>query len=255
MINRNDDPYEWTTELHDHRFWSHFQVDWYISIIKDRKSPITSQLYVNWSYMQQKRDLVFNKVITKVQTLGIFDMLGMYQDWNTELVAQFYSTAWRSGYGFESTINFSIEGHRFSLCVTEFPTIFRPASNDLHMLKIITKRTIAENELAPLYYPGNEHNYGKTHGLLLEYAIFNNIFHNTFTPKRGDRTSIHGSTSNVLLAILYNQPPPCISTFLWTEFMFMLNHGTTFVIYAPYIQRIINYKTDMEFGYHGKHGA
>jgi hypothetical protein len=27
MINQNDDPYEWTTELHDHRFWSHFQAD------------------------------------------------------------------------------------------------------------------------------------------------------------------------------------------------------------------------------------
>jgi hypothetical protein len=39
------------------------------------------------------------------------------------------------------------------------------------------------------------------------------------------------------------------------EFMFMLKHGTTYVIYAPYIQRIINYKTGMEFVYDGKHGA
>jgi hypothetical protein len=37
--------------------------------------------------------------------------------------------------------------------------------------------------------------------------------------------------------------------------MFVLNHGTQYAIYAPYIQRIINYKTDMEFGYDGKHGA
>jgi hypothetical protein len=34
----------------------------------------------------------------------------------------------------------------------------------------------------------------------------------------------------------------------------MLNHGAQYVMYAPYIQRIINYKTDMEFGYDGKHG-
>jgi hypothetical protein len=39
------------------------------------------------------------------------------------------------------------------------------------------------------------------------------------------------------------------------EFMSMLNHGTTYVIYAPYIQRIINLKIEMEFGYDGKHGA
>jgi hypothetical protein len=51
MINQNDDPYECTMELHDHRIWSNFQADWYLSIIKDKKNPITPQLYVDWSYM------------------------------------------------------------------------------------------------------------------------------------------------------------------------------------------------------------
>jgi hypothetical protein len=37
--------------------------------------------------------------------------------------------------------------------------------------------------------------------------------------------------------------------------MNMLTHGAQYVIYAPYIQRIINCKTEMEFGYDGKHGA
>jgi hypothetical protein len=37
--------------------------------------------------------------------------------------------------------------------------------------------------------------------------------------------------------------------------MHMLNHGAQYVIYAPYIQIIINIKTEMEFGYDGKHGA
>jgi hypothetical protein len=43
--------------------------------------------------MQNKCDPVFKKVITKAHSLGIFDILGMYQEWNTELVAQFCSTA------------------------------------------------------------------------------------------------------------------------------------------------------------------
>jgi hypothetical protein len=198
---------------------------------------------------------VFNKVIAKAHSLGIFDILGLYQDWNTKLVALFCSTTWRSGNGYESIINISIEGHRFSVCVMDFPTIFDLAHDDFLRDEVITERTIAENELAPLYYLGNENFYGKTHGLLLKYAIFNNIFRNTLTPKRGDRTSIHGSTRTLLLAILDNKPPPCISTFVWTEFTFILQHGTTYVIYAPYIQRIINYKTDMEFVYDRKHGA
>jgi hypothetical protein len=137
----------------------------------------------------------------------------------------------------------------------DFPTIFDLVHDDFLRDEVITERTIEENELAPLYYSRIENFYGKTHDLLPEYAIFNNIFRNTLTPKQGDYTSIHGSTRTLLLAILDNKPPPCISTFLWTEFMFMLQHGTTYVIYAPYIQRIINYKTDIEFVYDGKHGA
>jgi hypothetical protein len=41
MIYRHENPYEWTSDLHDHRFWNNFQVDWYLTVIKDRKNPIT----------------------------------------------------------------------------------------------------------------------------------------------------------------------------------------------------------------------
>jgi hypothetical protein len=226
MVNHIENPFDWTTELHDH-----------------------------WTYMQNKHDPVFNKVIAKAHSLGTFDIPSLYQDWNMLLVSQFCSTAWRSGNGYESTSNFSTKGHRFSVCVMDFPTIFGLAHDDFLRDEVITERTIAENELVPLYYPGNENFYGKTHGLLPEYAIFNNIFCNTLTPKRGDRTSIRGSIRTLLLAILDNKPPPSINIFLWIEFMFMVQHGTTYVIYAPYIQRIINYKTDMEFVYDVKHGS
>jgi hypothetical protein len=188
-------------------------------------------------------------------TLGIYDILGLHQEWNTELVAQFYATTWRSGDGFDSTLNFSIEGHRYELTITELPIIFGLAPNDFHREPISYEGSISDNELAPLYFPENENNYGTNYGMLPEYYIFNNIFRNTLTLKRGNRTSIRGSTRNLLLAILDGQPPPCISVFFWAELMFVLNHGTQYAIYAPYIQLTINYKTEMEFGYDGKHGA
>jgi hypothetical protein len=204
--------------------------------------------------MQKKHDPVFQRVIAKSQSLGIYDILSLYQDWNTELVGQFCATSWRSGDGFESTINFAMEGHHFEFKVTKLPTIFGLAPDYFHRMPISTKWSISDNELAPHYYLRNEHNYGTTHRMLPEYYLFNHIFHNTLTPKRGDRTSIRGSTRNLLLAILDGQPLPCINVFFWSELMFVLNHGTQYVIYPPYIQWIINLKTDMEFGYDGKHG-
>jgi hypothetical protein len=61
-------------------------------------------------------------------------------------------------------------------------TIFAFAGNDFDREPISTERTISDNELAPLYYPKNEHNFGTNHGMLPEYYIFN-IFCNTLTPK------------------------------------------------------------------------
>jgi hypothetical protein len=124
MITQHDNPYDWTIELYDHRFWNNFQANWYQTVIKDRKNLVTSQLYVDWSYIQWKHDPVFHNVLTKAQTLGIYDILCLYQDWNIELVAQFYATTWRSGDGFDSTLYFTSEGHRFELKITELPTIF-----------------------------------------------------------------------------------------------------------------------------------
>jgi hypothetical protein len=208
MINRYEHPYDWTTELHGHKFWNNFQADWYLTVIKDRKNLITSQLYVDWPHMQRKRDPVFQKVITKPQTLGIYDILGLHQEWNTELVTQFYATTWRSGDGFDSMLNNAIEGHRYELTITELPIIFGLAPNDFDREPISSERSISDNELAPLYFSRNKNNHGTNHCMLPGYHIFNNIFLNTITPKRSDRTSIRGSTWNLLLAVLDGQPLP-----------------------------------------------
>jgi hypothetical protein len=213
MIQRNDDPYVWVPDLHDHQFRNNFQADWYIKVIEDRKLPITPHIYVDWVAMLVKRNSVFNKVFAKAQQLGIYDMLGMRQDWNCELVGQFCATAWLSGNGYDNTINFSIEGHRFSLCIKEIPFLFDSMNDDFHRANIANERTVSDNELAPLYFSGNESNYDTIHGLLLDYVIFNKIFRTTLTPKRGDRSHINGSTRVLLLAILDDRPPPCISVF------------------------------------------
>jgi hypothetical protein len=103
--------------------------------------------------MIQKRNPIFNKVITKAQNHGIYDMLG-----------------------YDNTINFSIDGHCYALCVKEIPTIFGLANNDYHRADIANERTMADNELTTLYLTGNESNYGTIHGLLPEFIIFNKIF-------------------------------------------------------------------------------
>jgi hypothetical protein len=66
-------------------------------------------------------------------------------------VAQFCSIASLSVNGFDNTINFSIEGHRYSLCITKIPALFGLANDDFHRADIANERTVSDNELAPLY--------------------------------------------------------------------------------------------------------
>jgi hypothetical protein len=132
--------------------------------------------------------------------------------------------------------------------------MFGLANDDFHRADIANERTMSDNELAPLYLLGNESNYDTIHDLMLEFIIFNKIFHGTLTPKRGDWSHINGSTRVLLLAIPDGRPLPCISVFFWIEMLYMLKHGSSYVIYALYIQKIINSKTDMELQYDGDHG-
>jgi hypothetical protein len=128
-------------------------------------------------------------------------------------------------------------------------------NDDFHRANIANERTVSNNELSPLYFLGNESNYDIIHDLLPDYVIFNKIFRGTLTTKRGDRSHINGSTRVLLLAILDDRPPPCISVFFWTKMLYMPKHGSSYVIYAPYIQKIINSKMDIKFQYDGDHSA
>jgi hypothetical protein len=71
MVNCIENLFDWTTELHDHHFCNNFHTDWYLTVIKEWKNPNTPLLYVDWTYMQNKRDPVFNKVIAKALSWNI----------------------------------------------------------------------------------------------------------------------------------------------------------------------------------------
>jgi hypothetical protein len=112
-------------------------------------------------------------------------MLGMWQDWNCELVGQFCSTAWLSGNGYDSTINFSIEGHRYSLYIMEISALFGLVNDDFHRVDIANEITVLDNELAPLYFLGNESNYGIIHNFLPRVCHLQQDFSRHFDAKEG----------------------------------------------------------------------
>ena len=68
---RHVNPYEYEKNVTDYRFWNDFQSDFYETVILTKKKPITHMQWIDWDYMAQKNDYVFNEVIAACEHHGI----------------------------------------------------------------------------------------------------------------------------------------------------------------------------------------
>jgi phage terminase large subunit len=55
------------------------------------KLVINSQ-WIDWAYMENKHDPIFDGVIAACQTKYLRDILTFKKNWNNEVIAQFYAT-------------------------------------------------------------------------------------------------------------------------------------------------------------------
>ena len=126
--------------------------------------------------MRGKRDPTFDSVIEFAEEWGFYSLLGIVQEWNCELVAQFFSTAWFEGHGEAQTIHFSLEGHHFSVSLARLVNILELPGDDLDRRQVFTEATISDNALAPLHLPGMGHNTRYVQGLRPVYKVLNGLF-------------------------------------------------------------------------------
>ena len=94
---RQENP--WELEKHeetrnDVRFWNLFQMNWYETAIFAKKGAIIQAKWVDWEHMRRKRSPIFDEVIAACEEKELFELMELRQDWNKEIVAQFYSTLW-----------------------------------------------------------------------------------------------------------------------------------------------------------------
>jgi hypothetical protein len=67
--------YETRRMSKDHRFWSYFHHDWYRSVLMPKKTPVVESKWVNWDWMEKKKDKHFRWVREACDFLDLTDML------------------------------------------------------------------------------------------------------------------------------------------------------------------------------------
>jgi hypothetical protein len=79
-------------DAYDYRFHSLFQQDFYESVIMTKSKPLTNSQWIDWTYMENKHDPIFDGVIAACQAKHLREILAFKKDWNNEVIAQFYAT-------------------------------------------------------------------------------------------------------------------------------------------------------------------
>ncbi|KAK3149708.1 hypothetical protein QOZ80_3AG0221350 [Eleusine coracana subsp. coracana] len=75
-------------EATDPRFYTWFQQDYYMSMLidKNRKNRLASHQWIDWSYMESKKNHVFNEIIRVCKDRVVYDLMDFSYDWNEEVI-------------------------------------------------------------------------------------------------------------------------------------------------------------------------
>jgi hypothetical protein len=76
----------------DERFWTFFHQDWYLTVLYPKTSPMVRHHWVDIDYMRNKKDIHFNRILEAYDFHGIIYLLQFKQNWNQEVITEFYST-------------------------------------------------------------------------------------------------------------------------------------------------------------------
>jgi hypothetical protein len=97
-------------DAYDYRFHSIFQQDFYELVITSRSKPVANSQWIDWSYMENKHDPTFDRVIASCKAKHLRDILAFKKDWNNEVIAQFYVIVYFEEHGDTRKLHWMTKG-------------------------------------------------------------------------------------------------------------------------------------------------
>jgi hypothetical protein len=76
----------------DYRFHTAFQQDFFESVIITKTKLTTISQWIDWTYMEAKHDVIFDKVVAACRVKHLRDVMSFQKNQNNEIIAQFYAT-------------------------------------------------------------------------------------------------------------------------------------------------------------------
>jgi hypothetical protein len=111
-------------DAYDYRLHSLCQQDFYESVIMTKSKPVANSQWIDWAYMENKHDPIFDGVIVACQAKHLREILAFKKDWNNEVIAQFYATIYFEEHGVTRKIHWMIESQWYEVSYSHFARLF-----------------------------------------------------------------------------------------------------------------------------------
>jgi hypothetical protein len=95
-----------------------------------KSKPVANSQWIDWAYMENKHDPIFDGVIAACQAKHLRDILAFKKDWNNEVIAQFYATVFFEEYRDIRKLHWMTESQWHEVSYSHFASLFEFGRKD-----------------------------------------------------------------------------------------------------------------------------
>jgi hypothetical protein len=89
-----------------------------------KSKPVANSQWIDWAYMKNKHDPIFDGVIAACQAKHLRDILAFKKDCDNEVIAQFYATVCLEQHGDTRKLHWMIENQWYEVSYFYFARLF-----------------------------------------------------------------------------------------------------------------------------------
>jgi hypothetical protein len=210
---------------------------------------VANSQWIDWAYMKNKHDPIFDGVIAACQAKHLRDILAFKKDWNNEVIAQFYATVFFEEHRDIRKLHRMTESQWYEVSYSHFASLFEFGRKDASRPRIYLALKLEARKIKFMYPRSKQGNFGETTDMIPFYVYLNRLFRRTVTLREGDRTKIMAYNKNILAVMAPNANGFEFSVFdfIWKEIKAISKNSLKSCGYAPYLMHMIERVTAQTF--------
>jgi hypothetical protein len=140
--------------------------------------------------MSKKNNAIFNEVTNACTEKRIKHLMAFRQNWNKELIGQFYATIYFGQHEGDRAMFWMTEGSRYYITYSDFAALLNLDADDITYIKLHDSEVLESKDLHFMYPRAERGSLGKVNGLYSYYGVLYRLFRKTLTPRDGNTSDI-----------------------------------------------------------------